>query len=85
LLLFGRSDRSKELEILVLPHELAVLRRRSGRVGCIKSVPRRRGWFSSVESVARPVHLEELPFVLVALLPRAPALSAARGAAVPLR
>src|SRR6266511_5051980 len=31
VLLFGRSDRSKELEILVLRHELAVLRRRSGR------------------------------------------------------
>jgi hypothetical protein len=31
VLLFGRSDRSKELEILVLRHQLAVLRRRSGR------------------------------------------------------
>jgi putative transposase len=31
VLLLGRSDRSKELEILVLRHELAVLRRRSGR------------------------------------------------------
>jgi hypothetical protein len=33
VLLFGRSDRSKELEILVLRHELAVLRRaaRAGR------------------------------------------------------
>ena len=31
LLLFGRADRSKDLEILVLRHELAVLRRRSGR------------------------------------------------------
>jgi putative transposase len=31
LLLLGRTDRSKELEILVLRHELAVLRRRSGR------------------------------------------------------
>jgi putative transposase len=31
VLLVGRSDRSKELEILVLRHELAVLRRRSGR------------------------------------------------------
>jgi transposase len=30
VLLFGRSDRSKELEILVLRHQLAVLRRRSG-------------------------------------------------------
>jgi hypothetical protein len=30
-LLLGRSDRSKEVEILVLRHELAVLRRRSGR------------------------------------------------------
>src|SRR5205823_2397845 len=28
---FGRSDRSKELEILVLRHELMLLRRRSGR------------------------------------------------------
>jgi putative transposase len=31
VLLFGRSDRSKELEILVLRHELTVLRRRSIR------------------------------------------------------
>jgi hypothetical protein len=31
LLLFGRSERSKELEILVLRHELTLLRRRSGR------------------------------------------------------
>ena len=31
VLLFGRSDRSKELELLVLRHQLAVLRRRSGR------------------------------------------------------
>jgi hypothetical protein len=31
VLLLGRSDRSKELEILVLRHELAVLRRRSRR------------------------------------------------------
>jgi hypothetical protein len=31
LLLLGRSERSKELEILVLRHELVVLRRRSGR------------------------------------------------------
>jgi putative transposase len=29
--LLGRSDRSKDLEILVLRHELAVMRRRSGR------------------------------------------------------
>jgi putative transposase len=31
VLLVGRSDRSKEVEILVLRHELAVVRRRSGR------------------------------------------------------
>jgi putative transposase len=31
VLLFGRSDRSKELEILVLRHELVLLQRRSGR------------------------------------------------------
>ncbi len=31
IVLVGRSDRSKELEILVLRHELVVLRRRSGR------------------------------------------------------
>ena len=31
VLLLGRSDRSKEVEILVLRHELAVRRRRSGR------------------------------------------------------
>ncbi len=33
IVLIGRSDRSKELEILVLRHELALLRRRSGRPG----------------------------------------------------
>jgi len=32
-MLVGRSDRTKELEILVLRHELAVLGRRSGRPG----------------------------------------------------
>jgi len=31
LLLFARADRSKELEILVLRHRLALWRRRSGR------------------------------------------------------
>ncbi len=31
VLLLGRSDRSKDVEILVLSHELAVLRRRPGR------------------------------------------------------
>src|SRR5438309_11344956 len=31
VLLLGRSDRSKDVEILVLRHELAVLRRRSSR------------------------------------------------------
>ena len=31
VLLLGRSDRSKDVEILVLRHELALLRRRSGR------------------------------------------------------
>jgi putative transposase len=33
IVLIGRSDRSKELEILFLRHELALLRRRSGRPG----------------------------------------------------
>jgi len=31
VLLLGRSDRSKELEIVVLRHELAILRRQAGR------------------------------------------------------
>jgi hypothetical protein len=32
VVLAGRSDRSKELEILVLRHELVLLRRQSGRL-----------------------------------------------------
>jgi putative transposase len=32
VMLAGRSDRSKELEILVLRHELAMRRRQAGRV-----------------------------------------------------
>jgi hypothetical protein len=42
LVLLARGDRSKELEILVLQHELAILRRQAGRprfepVGCRNS------------------------------------------------
>jgi putative transposase len=54
VLLLGRSDRSKELEILVLRHELAVLRRRSGRprpepadralLATLSRALRRRAW-----------------------------------------
>jgi hypothetical protein len=43
ILLVGRSDWSKELEILVLRHELALLRRRSGREGCQNYVHSGRG------------------------------------------
>jgi hypothetical protein len=45
--LFGRSERSKELEILVLRHELTLSRRRSGR----PRIERRR---SSIARDAEP-------------------------------
>jgi putative transposase len=38
LVLLGQGDRSKELEILVLRHELSILRRQVGRVGPRNSV-----------------------------------------------
>jgi hypothetical protein len=38
LVLLGRSSDRKELEILVLRHELSVLRRQAGRVGCANSI-----------------------------------------------
>jgi hypothetical protein len=41
--LIGRSDRSKELEILVLRHELAILRLRSG-VGVGSGRPTAPSW-----------------------------------------
>jgi hypothetical protein len=54
LVLLGRSDRSKELEMLVLRHELAILRRQAGRprfessdrlaLAALNRVAPRRSW-----------------------------------------
>ncbi len=52
LILFGRSNRAKELEVLVLRHELQVLRRPVGR-------PRLRS-ADRVLLTARGVHLLDL-------------------------
>jgi hypothetical protein len=69
-MLVGRSDRSKELEILDLRHELAVLGRRSGRPGfepadrallaaLSQALPRRV--LGSVRGQARPGQAEADP------------------------
>ena len=39
-MLFARRDRAKELEILVLRHELSILRRQVDRVECTNTIPR---------------------------------------------
>jgi len=64
LVLLGRSDRSKQLEILVLRHEITILRRHAGRrrfqssdrlvLAALSRVAPRRSW-----SVF-PVRLETL-------------------------
>jgi hypothetical protein len=48
LLLLVRGDRSKELEILVLRHELAILRRQVGRT---RFEPRDRLLFAALSRV----------------------------------
>ena len=49
-----RSHEFKELEIVVLRHELAVLRRQVARVGCINAISLQSGGFSLRPSLCTP-------------------------------
>jgi hypothetical protein len=55
VLLLGRSDGSKELEIILLRHELAILR----RVGCVNSIALQMNTFRSARNLRACEHCSE--------------------------